>query len=468
MKPQIRALLTLAAFTVPLAACPGGTQGFAFVSSVNGAYQPEGPVGSTFIVEGIQFGDVQGSSNVYFTNNLGVTALPAPITTWANNFIIGTVPTGAMNGPVSVNNGNGPNIGLTFFTVTPQAPFNPTALAWAAASALPVGLSGHAVAFSRIGNATSAPRVIYVTGGADSYSTVPASGAIGAWTATTALPTGLAFHAAVVATSANTADNNQTGYLLVIGGATSASGTSSAAIYRGILNTNGSVASWSQSASLPAALHSLAATIYMGHLYVVGGAGSGNTAVATVYRAVIQPDGTLGAWTSETSLPFRLSHFGFGQFNGRLYTFGGDSGQITPNDSLPSASAVTDIYSAPVDLFSRNLTTWSKSATSLPAKRMAETAVLAGAPGAGRILVSGGLVTGGPTDEELSASINADGSVAAFSTAASTISALCAGCSIFNHAATGYVNTNGEFHAVVVGGDDQNAPTKKRKESSTY
>jgi len=37
------------------------------------------------------------------------------------------------------------------------------------------------------------------------------------------------------------------------------------------------------------------------------------------------------------------------------------------------------------------------------------------------------------------------------------------GGDLFNHAATGYLDTTGAFHILVVGGDDVNAPTKKRK-----
>jgi Kelch motif len=481
MTPQIRALLVLAAFSIPLAACPSGTQGFAFVSDLNGAYQAEGPVGSTVIVEGIQFGAIQGSSTLSFTNSLGLAALPATVTSWSANFVIATVPVGAVNGPISLDNGNGANLGLTFFTVTPQAPFNPAGLTWAAASALPVGLSGHATAFATIRGGTTPNPVIYSVGGADStgtpgttvyYSAVPALGPIGTWTATTALPVGVAFAAAVVTAPANSAVNNTTGYLMVIGGATSNSGTSTGAIYHAPLNANGSVGAWTQVGKLPssAALHSLAAVVFMGHLYVYGGANSNNNPVANVYRVVVQPDGTVrdGDWVSEISLPFPRAHFGFGQFNGQLYAFGGDSGSISPNDSLSSTSAVSDIVSAPVDLFSRNLTGWTKNGVSLPAARMAATAVVGGAPGAGKVLISGGLVTGGPADEELYASINADGSVGAFTVASALISTLCGGCSIFNQAATGYINTNGEFHLAVLGGDNRLAPSKKRKETSTY
>src|ERR1700688_4945538 len=99
MTPQIRALLVLAAFAIPLAACPSGTQGFAFVTDINGAYSAEGPVGSTVIVEGMQFGTVQGSSTFSFTNSLGIAALPATVTSWVGDFIVGTVPVGSVNGP---------------------------------------------------------------------------------------------------------------------------------------------------------------------------------------------------------------------------------------------------------------------------------------------------------------------------------------------------------------------------------
>ena len=41
--------------------------------------------------------------------------------------------------------------------------------------------------------------------------------------------------------------------------------------------------------------------------------------------------------------------------------------------------------------------------------------------------------------------------------------AVTGGGNLFNHAATGYLDAAGAFHVLVVGGDDVNTPTKKRK-----
>ena len=474
---QLRALpgLLLAGL---LAACDSGVQGFAFISDVNGAYLPAGPVGSTYIVEGIQFGDTQGDANVYFTNTLGGTALVAPVSSWANNFVVGTVPAGAVSGPLVLDNGNGPNNGLTFFAVLPAPTFTPASVSWTAGSSLPVGLSGHAVASGNLMHGTHA---VYVLGGADStdtpgnsvlFATAPASGALGAWQATTSLSLPVAFHAAVVAVPSNSAVNSE-GYLIAIGGATDKAGTSTNQIWRAPLNQDGTVGTWTRGAgdTLPVPLHSFGAVIFFGHLYIIGGQKSDNTPVNTVYRAVIKPDGSLlpNPWTVESPLPYPRSHFGYGQFNGVLYVVGGDSGKVTPNDSLVTSSAVGDIHLAMVDLYSRDLKTgWVQSANNLSIARSSATAVVSGAPAAPALLVSGGLFSTAPTGEETYAPVAAvGGAVGSLSAAANTINAQC-GCKIFNQAATGYTTTDGTFHVIVVGGDDAAAPGKKRKQVYTY
>jgi len=476
MRFQLRALPGLLLVGL-LAACSSGIQGFAFIADVNGAYLPAGPVGSTYIVEGLQFGDTQGSAQVYFTNALGAAALIAPVTSWANNFVVGTVPAGAISGPIVLDNGNGPNNGLTSFQILPPPTFTPASVAWTAGTALPVGLSGHAVAS---GITMGGTRVVYVVGGADStdapnntvlMATSPATGPLTAWSAATntGLPA-VAFHSAVVAVPSNSAVNSQ-GYLLVLGGVTSASGASTNAIWRGALNSDGTISSWAHGASdtLPAALHSFGAVIFYGHLYVLGGAKSDNTPVATVYRAVIQPNGQLGAWNAETALPYARSHFGVGQFNGVLYVAGGDSGKVTPNDSSLTTSAVGDIDLAAIDLYSRDLKTgWVQSSNNLAHARSSTTLVVSGAPAAPALLMSAGLYTGAPTGEETYAAITpAGGGVGTLAAAANTINASCS-CNIFNHAATGYTDGNGNFHVIVVGGDDAATPGKKHKQVYTY
>src|SRR5207244_7912894 len=85
-----------------------------------------------------------------------------------------------------------------------------------------------------------------------------------------------------------------------------------ATVYRGTLGASGAVAAWSTTTALPAPVHSLGVVVFNGSVYVAGGSGSGNTPVGTVYRAPINSDGTLGAWAPLASFPFPRSYVGFG------------------------------------------------------------------------------------------------------------------------------------------------------------
>ena len=454
---------------------PTGPSGPPVVTLVNGATAPAAPIGATVVIQGSNFGTGQAaaSGQVLFTNGTGGpdTALVASAGDWTNALIVTTVPAGAVTGNLVVKTSGGMSTALVF-TIAAKVAFSPSTISWTSTTALPVGLSGHAVAAATLPG-TAPTSVVYVVGGADStntprasvlYATVSNTGALSAtWTTTTVLPAPIAFAAAVVATPANSPVTGAS-YLYVLGGDSTASGKPVATVYLGTLNASGAVTSWTTTAALPAAVHSLGAVIFNGSVYVAGGSGSGNTPVATVYRAAIQSDGTLGAWQTLTALPFARSYFGFGVNGTFLYAFGGDSGTVTPNDSSLRGSVISDVVYAQIDVRAGNLTSagWTTNATKLIKAVGKHTAVVAG----GNALVSGGLYNGALSgaSEESYAGLNPDGSVASFSgaTGSHTIASVGGG-NFFNHAATGYLDASGAFHVLVVGGDDVNTPTKKHK-----
>jgi hypothetical protein len=95
------------------------------------------------------------------------------------------------------------------------------------------------------------------------------------------------------------------------------------------------------------------------------------------------------------------------------------------------------------------------------------TAVLLG----GRVLLTGGLYPGADAaaSEERYATINADGSVGAFADVGGSHTIVSAGGrSLFNHAVVVGVDANGTPHVYILGGDDVNAPGKKRAEVWVY
>src|SRR5712692_5065111 len=472
--------VAIASAVILVAACggggggPTGPSGPPVVTLVNGATLPSAPIGATVVIQGSNFGTGQAaaSGQVLFTNGSGGpdTALIASAGDWTNTLIVTNVPAGAATGNVVVKTSGGTSTALVF-TVAAKVAFNPSTVSWTSTTALPIGLSGHAVAAATLPGATQTS-VVYVVGGADStnaprdtvwYATVSSSGAVGAWTNTKVLPTSLAFTAAVVATPANSPVTGSS-YLYVLGGDSTASGKPVATVYVGTLTATGAVTSWNTTTALPGAVHSCGAVIFNGNVYVAGGSGSGNGAVATVYRAAIQSNGTLGAWQTLTALPFARSYFGFGVNGTFLYAFGGDSGSVTPNDSTQRPSVIGDVVYAQIDIHSGNLTAagWTLNANKLTKTVTKHTAVVAG----GNVLSSGGLYNGASTgsSEESFAGLNADGSVGSFqgATGSHTIASVGGG-NFFNHAATGYLDATGAFHVLVVGGDDVNTPTKKHK-----
>lgn len=478
---QLIASFTAAAVGLSVA-CGGGGDvigpddptGPPVVLSINGATQPAGPAGSTVIVEGSNFGGVQGSSQVLFSNGTGGTipAVIASASDWTSSFIVTTVPAGAATGQVIVQTALGASSPIVF-TITQNATFSPSAMSWTSTTDLPAAVSGHAVAFAQLGPASAPIRLLYAVGGAGAggapLSTVHTAPigtgpSVGAWAATTPLPAALAFHAMVVATPTN-ARLSGVGFLYVLGGATDAAGTPVNTVHRGTLAADGSVSAWTAATPLPAPLRSLGAAVFHGDLYVVGGATTGNAAVATVYRSRIDSTGGLGPWQAQASLPFRRAHFGFGSFGGFLYTFGGDSGTVAPNSGSQTNTGVSDVAYARIDLRSGNLTTtgWVTAATKLTKSVSKHTAVIAG----GNVLVSAGLYNGAASGstEETYAQLNADGTLSSFNgaTGSQTISSLLAGANLFNHAATGYTDGSGVFHVLVAGGDDVNAPGTRRR-----
>jgi hypothetical protein len=474
---RIAAVVVVAVGAGLLAACGGGATGPSAPSGppaladVNGATQPAAPSGGTVVLDGQNFGSVQGSGAVLFSDGAGGTvAAPLAVASdWSNTLILTTVPVGAASGPVTVKTAAGSSNPIAF-TLTQNAAFSPATISWTATSPLPAAVSGHALAFAEL-RGTATTRVVYVLGGAGNdqaptsavaYATVGGSGTLSGWTATTAMPAGLAFHAAAAATPAN-APITVPGFLYVIGGATDATGHASAAVYRGALAADGTVTAWTAVTSLPVALHSSGAAIFHGQLYVGGGATGANVPVGTVYRARIDTSGALGAWQAEAGLPSARAHFGFGAFGGFLYAFGGDSGTTAPNAGSVAASAIADVAFAPIDLRTGALAVpgWTTAVSKLKKAVSRHTAVMAG----GNVLITAGLYNGAATgsSEESYAQLGAAGVVGAFNgaTGANTIGSLSGGANLFNHAAVGYTDGGGAFHVLVAGGDDVNAPGTK-------
>ncbi len=147
------------------------------------------------------------------------------------------------------------------------------------------------------------------------YAPINSNGTLGSWTATTSLPA-----ATFAATSVE-----YNGYVYEIGGDEGAtgSGTVTAAVDYAPINSNGTLGAWTATTSLPAAIHSATSVVYNGYVYEIGGDNSSGADVATVDYALINSNGTLGAWTATTSLGVGTVASTSVVYNGYVYEIGG-------------------------------------------------------------------------------------------------------------------------------------------------
>jgi hypothetical protein len=163
----------------------------------------------------------------------------------------------------------------------------------------------------------------------------PATGDLGANQTTTPL--------ARLRTSVASLVHGSTLYL--IGGYDSAVGQVPT-VERTTIAADGSLGAFQQLADLPDGEGGLYAVEHPtlcageGHLFVVGGE-LGGARSDVVLHAAIQPDGTLGAWTVNTSMPG--AHFSGGCFvaGSRLYVLGGD-GSTARKDTVVMTSIGAD------------------------------------------------------------------------------------------------------------------------------
>jgi N-acetylneuraminic acid mutarotase len=164
-------------------------------------------------------------------------------------------------------------------------------------------------------------------------------GSVGTWATTTALSTPTVRHASVA----------YNGYIYTLGG--SNGGVSTTTVRYAPINTDGTIGAWASTTSLPAASTDQGVVAYSGYMYNVGGNDSG------VRYAPINADGTLGTWKSTTSLSSILYNQGTVASNGYIYQLGGRD-----NNALHG-----DVLYAPVN-GDGTLGAWT-STTSLPSAR---------------------------------------------------------------------------------------------------
>jgi hypothetical protein len=215
------------------------------------------------------------------------------------------------------------------------------------------------------------------------FARIQADRTLGPWTETTPLPRRLWIPQAI----------QYGGWVYLIGGY-QISG-SSREVYRAQIQPNGTLGAWQPQNPLPAAMYGHTSVLYGSRIYVLG-----NWYEHQVFFVEIQPDGTLGTWHTTTSLPEFLYASDAAIVGDRLFVFGGKE-IIDGVQTIVPHVRYADIQP------SGHLTVWTSTDPMPQARWFHQVEFLCG-----RVFVVGGAGAGGLVPEVTEGEIFPDGSVA--------------------------------------------------------
>jgi hypothetical protein len=130
------------------------------------------------------------------------------------------------------------------------------------------------------------------------------------------------------------------GYLYAIGGQDpTCAGVSNVCntVYSSKLGANGEPNAWVQISNLTTERRYAGAVAYENQLFLYGGqtnATTGTAGVTTDEYTNINPNGTLGNWTTTTPLPTQTHGHSVAAYNGYVYSVGGTQGSTTPTSAV--------------------------------------------------------------------------------------------------------------------------------------
>jgi len=226
------------------------------------------------------------------------------------------------------------------------------------------------------------------------YENAVDNGDITGWTTDTSLPAVRYYSQAIVTKNR----------VYLLGG--SSAGSITSAVYTAPINSDGTLGAWSTGTSLPNVLADSQAIVTKDRVYLLGGNLSGSS-VVNVYTAPLNSDGTLGAWTTGPSLPGVLRLSSAVVTKNRVYLLGGFT-----------STTVSTVYTAPINS-DGTLGTWS-TGTSLPGAFLNSQAVVT----KDRIYLLGGNHGSGQVSTVYYAPVNSDGTLGTWATGTSLPGAL--------------------------------------------
>jgi hypothetical protein len=148
----------------------------------------------------------------------------------------------------------------------------------------------------------------------------------------------------------------------MIGGHSLGSITGLSSVYTAAINADGTIGAWISAPSLPGGYCHGQSVVTSSRVYLFGGYTT--TSVATVYTAPINPDGTLGTWTTDAAMPVALSGRGVAVTNNRVYLLGGMSGATAASTIFGFGTYSAAVHTAPINT-DGTIGAWT-TATSLP------------------------------------------------------------------------------------------------------
>ena len=163
----------------------------------------------------------------------------------------------------------------------------------------------------------------YVLGGSDGSAYIStvytalinSDGTLGTWTTASSLPGILGNSQAVVTKNR----------VYLLGGQVAFGGVRVSTVYTAPINSDGTLGTWTTGTSLPDAWEYSQAVVTKNRVYLIGGVNL-SAYQSTVYTAPINSDGTLGTWTTGTNLPTALGGHQLIVTNSKIYTLGGNNG----------------------------------------------------------------------------------------------------------------------------------------------
>ncbi len=162
------------------------------------------------------------------------------------------------------------------------------------------------------------------------YAKISANGSIGTWTATTSLPAAQGGGDGVVAN----------GYIYVYGGSNSG-GSATGNVWYAKINSDGTVGSWQTSPnSLSPVNENGVGVTANGYLYELAGS-NGSSDQTAVYYSKLNADGSIGTWTSTSTVPAGVSSFSATVANGYVYIFGHGGPSVGPAVYYSKLNATT-------------------------------------------------------------------------------------------------------------------------------